>query len=79
MLARMPVPEVLARLAIPPSAFSPPPELMAGMPDQPAGPMPIFGGPFLMNGVASSSDPKKSADYEKRQVAIRLLQTGCEA
>jgi len=77
MLARMPAPEMFARFPIPPNAMPQiPPELLAGLTGMPAGPMPIFGGPFVMNGVAASSDPKKSAEYEKRQVGIRLLQTG---
>ena len=72
----MATPDLLAQFPVTPNAFSMvQPEFLAGLPvGQPAGP--IFGAPFLKNGMADSTDPKKSAAYEKRQVAIRLLQTG---
>ena len=86
----MPPPEMLARMPLPPNLMAQippnlmaqiPPEFLAHMSGQPGPAVPVLGGPFNVNGVPTngsplSADPKKSAEYEKRQVAIRLLQTG---
>ena len=69
------------RMPGPPLPFPPiPPELMAALSGQPGGPIPMGlpfpGDPFWANGIPMSADPKKSAEYEERQVGIRLLQTG---
>jgi hypothetical protein len=83
----MPSPEMLARMPIPPEMMAHiPPDILARMQILPAGPQApgdVLGGPFTQNGIPQSvvgphlpADPKKSAEYEKRQVAIRLLQTG---
>ena len=81
MLARLPAPgtplpaELMAQI---------PPELLSRLPNGPPAPgvgdqVPLLGGPpFAINGISSplSVDPKRSAEYEKRQIGIRLLQTG---
>ena len=83
----MPSPEMLARMPIPPDMLAHiPPEILARMQIPPTGSVAggeVLGGPFSLNGVPQSVvgpplpvDPKKPAEYEKRQVAIRLLQTG---
>ena len=78
----MPSPEMLARMPLPPTLLAQiPPELLAQMTSLSGEAVPVLGGPFSVNGVATNGsplyvDPKKSAEYEKRQVAIRLLQTG---
>jgi len=67
VLAQMAGPDFLARMPIPPNAMPPIPPggLISGLIE-----------PFPVNGISSSMDPKKSAEFEKRQVGIRLLQTG---
>ena len=84
LLAKLPAPgtplpaELLAQI---------PPELLSRLPFGPPAPGlggqgPLLGGPpFALNGIPSngspySADPKRSAEYEKRQIGIRLLQTG---
>lgn len=87
ILSRMPSPEMMARMPIPSDMLARiPPEILAHMQIPPVGIAPageVLGGPFSLNGIPQSVvgppltvDPKKSAEYEKRQVAIRLLQTG---
>jgi hypothetical protein len=70
-------PDFLARMPIPPNTMPPiPPEMLARLPGQPGGLISGLIEPFPVNGISSSMDPKKSAEFEKRQVGIRLLQTG---
>ncbi len=81
VLARMPPPEVLAGIA---GGQAPPPEIMAQMMAAfgPAGPPP----PEVLMAMAQGMPPmgmegeesagKGSEEYEKRQTAIRLAQTG---
>ncbi len=84
MLARLPAPgtplpaDLMAQI---------PPEFLSRLPLGPPGPgkgdqVPLLGEPpFVLHGIPSNgsplaADPKRSADYEKRQIGIRLLQTG---
>ena len=81
LAARLPPPEVMAGMAAARMRQPFPPETMQAMQRPPMPPPEALAAMDIDGGVAAKAngfDPndEKAVEYEKRQVAIRLLQTG---